>query len=93
MEQHFIYKMALSKYEFEQARILFKEYAHHLGVDLSFQDFEKELDTIDVQYNKPAGVLLLVYVYENPIGCVAVRKLDERTANPLPGSIYMEKIL
>ncbi len=80
MEQNFIYKTAHSEYEFEQARVLFKEYADALGVDLSFQDFETELGTIHVQYNKPDGGLLLVFANDNPLACAAVRRLDERTA-------------
>ena len=80
MEQNFIYKTAHTEHEFEQARVLFKEYADLLGVDLSFQDFEKELGTIHIQYNKPAGGLLLVYLNDNPVACTGVRKSDERTA-------------
>ena len=80
MEQIFVYKNANTENEFEQARILFNEYADALGVDLSFQDFKKELETMHVQYNKPDGGLLLVYVNDNPIACVAVRKSDEGTA-------------
>jgi len=80
MEQDFTYKNAHTEKEFEQARMLFKEYADALGVDLSFQDFKKELDTIQVQYNKPDGGLLLVYANENPIACAAVRRFDEGTA-------------
>ena len=80
MEQNFAYKNAHTENEFEQARILFNEYADALGVDLSFQDFKKELETMDVQYNKPEGGLLLVYVNDNPIACAAVRKSDEGTA-------------
>src|SRR5579864_5881984 len=80
MEQIFVYKTAHAENEFEQARILFKEYADALGVDLSFQDFEKELGTIHVQYNKPEGGLLLVYANDHPIACAGVRRSDERTA-------------
>ena len=80
MEQNFIYKTAHTENEFEQARVLFKEYADTLGVDLSFQDFERELGIIHVQYNKPDGGLLLVFANDNPIGCAGVRRLDERTA-------------
>jgi len=80
MEQNIVYRIAHTENEFEQARILFKEYAGTLGVDLSFQDFEKELETIHVQYNKPDGGLLLVYVNDNPMACAAVRRSDERTA-------------
>ena len=80
MEQNFVYKTAHTEKEFKQARMLFKEYADALGVDLSFQDFEKELETIQVQYNKPDGALLLVYANENTIACTAVRRSDEGTA-------------
>ena len=80
MEQNIVYRTAHTENEFEQARILFKEYARALGVDLSFQDFEKELETIHVQYNKPDGGLLLVYINDTPIACAAVRRSDERTA-------------
>ena len=80
MEQNIVYRTAHTENEFEQARILFKEYAGALGVDLSFQDFEKELETIHVQYNKPDGGLLLVYINDTPMACAAVRRSDERTA-------------
>jgi len=80
MEQTFVFKTAHTENEFEQARILFKEYADALGVDLSFQDFEKELETMHVQYNKPDGGLLLGYANEKPVACVAVRRSDGETA-------------
>jgi putative acetyltransferase len=80
MEQNIVYKTAHTENEFDQAHILFKEYADSLGVDLSFQDFERELKTIHVQYNKPDGGLLLVYVNDNPVACAAVRRSDEGTA-------------
>jgi putative acetyltransferase len=104
MEQNIVYRTAHTENEFEQARILFKEYADALGVDLSFQDFEKELESIHVQYNKPEGGLLLVYINDNPMACAAMRRSDESTAelkrmyvkseyfNPIWGTIYMEKI-
>jgi putative acetyltransferase len=80
MEQIITYKTACSEAEFIQARILFREYADELGVDLSFQDFEKELETIHILYNKPDGRLLLVSLNDRPIGCAGIRRLDEKTA-------------
>jgi putative acetyltransferase len=79
-DQYIIYKIAYTEGEFDQARVLFKEYADALGVDLSFQDFEKELETIHVQYNKPGGGLLLAYANDYPLACAAVRRSDDRTA-------------
>jgi ribosomal protein S18 acetylase RimI-like enzyme len=80
VKKEIICKIAHTGDEFEQARFLFKEYADALGVDLSFQEFEKELETIHVQYNKPDGGLLLVYSDSNPIACAAVRRLEDETA-------------
>jgi GNAT superfamily N-acetyltransferase len=80
MDQIFVYKTAQTENEFEEGRIIFREYADALGVDLSFQDFEKELKAIHVQYNKPGGVLILVYLHEKTIACVGVRRSDEKTA-------------
>jgi putative acetyltransferase len=80
MEQIFVYKTAHTENDFEDGRVIFREYADALGVDLSFQDFEKELETIHVQYNKPEGVLILIYLNEKPIACIGVRRSDEKTA-------------
>jgi putative acetyltransferase len=80
VEQKKTYKIALTEDDFKQARILFKEYADALGVDLSFQDFEKELEIINVQYNKPDGGLLIAHLGDHPVGCAGVRRFDEETA-------------
>jgi putative acetyltransferase len=71
-----IYKIADTKSDFEQGKELFSEYANSLGVDLSFQDFENELNTMEEQYVQPDGGLVLAFTREQPIGCAGVRKLD-----------------
>jgi putative acetyltransferase len=58
-----------------QARNLFEEYARSLDFQLSFQDFQTELDNLPGDYAPPDGCLLLAF-YDNKIaGCVAMRKL------------------
>ena len=59
-------------------RALFAEYAQSLGIDLSFQDFQKELDTLPGKYSPPDGTVILAYHQDAPCGCVALRKIDER---------------
>lgn len=74
------YKTAITDEEFTQARVLFTEYAASLNIDLSFQNFSSELETVRTQYGKPGGSLLLVYKDGQPVGCAGVRRLDGDTA-------------
>jgi GNAT superfamily N-acetyltransferase len=57
-------------------RSLFNEYAGGLGVDLCFQDFDRELAGLPGDYAPPAGRLLLAWEAEQAVGCGALRKLD-----------------
>jgi putative acetyltransferase len=56
-------------------RLLFEEYAASLGVDLGFQDFDRELAELPGEYLPPAGRLLLALAPE-PAGCVALRPFE-----------------
>lgn len=57
------------------ARELFVEYVDSLGVDLSFQDFERELAEFPRAYLPPRGALLVASRAGVPAGCVAMREL------------------
>jgi GNAT superfamily N-acetyltransferase len=63
--------------QLDDARVLFREYAAQLGVDLCFQNFEAELAALPGDYASPSGVLLLVYVDGALAGCGALRALPD----------------
>jgi ribosomal protein S18 acetylase RimI-like enzyme len=54
-------------------RELINEYATSLGVDLSFQDLDHELATLDSFYE----LVLLARNDSLPAGCVALRRIDD----------------
>lgn len=58
------------------ARELFGEYASGLGVDLCFQNFDAELNTLPGEYGGEHGRLLLAFEGDEPLGCVALRRID-----------------
>ncbi len=72
-------RKATSKEDFHQAIILFNEYADSLGFDLSFQNFDKELEEIDSHYNDLDGGIFLVFEDKAAIACAALRRLDIST--------------
>jgi ribosomal protein S18 acetylase RimI-like enzyme len=59
------------------ARELFLEYQHALGVDLCFQAFDDELATLPGRYARPKGRLFLALDGESILGVVALRALDD----------------
>lgn len=61
---------------FQQARSLFQKYADWLGVDLSYQQFDQELESLSKMYGGDEGCLLLAYANELLAGCVSLRKFE-----------------
>lgn len=65
--------------QIEEARALFKEYAAWLGLNLCFQNFDKELAELPGEYVPPSGRLFLAIENDQIAGCVAVRKIADDT--------------
>lgn len=80
MQAKITFKTAISSADFEEAHHLFTQYADSLSLDLSFQNFEAELKTLAIKYNKPEGALVLGYFNDIPVGCVGIRKWDGKIA-------------
>jgi ribosomal protein S18 acetylase RimI-like enzyme len=65
-----------SAQEIEAVREIFREYAHSLGIDLCFQNFEEELAQLPGDYAAPRGRLILAMVDGAVAGCCALRPID-----------------
>jgi ribosomal protein S18 acetylase RimI-like enzyme len=67
-------------------RTMFTEYADWLAVDLTFQGFREELETLPGRYGEPGGTILIAWqadpgdnsLHGHAAGCVALRPLGER---------------
>ena len=62
--------------DWSAARVLIEGYVVALGIDLGFQDFDREIADLPGTYGPPAGCLLLARAAHRPVGCVAVRRID-----------------
>jgi len=60
-----------------QARALFSEYATSIDIDLSFQDFGRELANLPGEYTPPGGCIFLARMGSEAVDCVALRRISE----------------
>jgi ribosomal protein S18 acetylase RimI-like enzyme len=72
----FSIRVASTLQEIDACCTLFKEYANELSLDLSFQNFEEELQHLPGEYRAPRGTLLIAFVAHQVAGCCALRPLD-----------------
>ena len=75
--------------EFLTTRQIFQEYADQLDVDLCFQNFDAELESLPGDYAEPQGALLLAMVDGELAGCCALRPLD---TSDYPNACEMKRL-
>lgn len=68
----------------EEVKMLFSEYTNMLTEgDPSFeeylkvQNYDEELEDLEMKYGMPTGRLLLAYYDNNLAGCIGLKKIDE----------------
>ena len=63
--------------DLEHVRELFSEYVEWLGINLCFQNYEKELAGLPGDYAPPTGRLLIAGEDQEVAGCIALRSLGD----------------
>ncbi len=64
----------------EELRALILEYADWLDIDLSYQNFEGEMASLEALFSLPNGQYTFAIVQSQVAGGVGFRRLDEHTA-------------
>jgi ribosomal protein S18 acetylase RimI-like enzyme len=65
--------------EIDNIKTLFAEYTQMLGVNLDFQNYQKELEQLPGKYALPDGRLYIAYAENQVVGCIALRRIDDAT--------------
>ena len=61
-----------------EVRAMLREYIEWIGLDLSFQDIDAELDGLPGEYAPPRGALFVVEDRGRLVAMIGLRPLDER---------------
>ena len=69
---------AVTPSEMSMVRILFEEYWKSFGFSPCFQAFDVELAGLPGGYAPPGGRLALAFDDAEPVGCIALRRIDPR---------------
>ena len=67
---------ATTPHEWDEARRLVREYAASLDVDLSFQNFEQELEHFTTEYAAPSGAFILAEDAGRYLACIGLRQFS-----------------
>jgi ribosomal protein S18 acetylase RimI-like enzyme len=76
MKPHIELKHACQSEDLGMIKELFIEYAQSLEIDLGFQGFANELESLPGKYAPPDGSLVLALVDGQAAGCIALRPIS-----------------
>jgi ribosomal protein S18 acetylase RimI-like enzyme len=79
MKDNIVYKKLETDKEISLAKGLVLEYIKWLNADLAFQNVDDELKNFPKKYKSPDGEFIIAKENEKVIGCVAIKKLDDKT--------------
>ena len=77
----------------QAVRELFRQYAASLAIDLSFQNFERELALLPGDYSPPRGALFLVRADGSPVGCIGPRPEFDNRHSKKSAPVYNSRAL
>ncbi len=77
MENVIEIKPAQTKEDFLAAKKLIFEYVEWLGIDLAFQNFDKEIETMPVTYGEPDGGLFIVLRNNVAVGVAGIKRFNK----------------
>lgn len=63
--------------EFAAAQDLIRQYVNWLDMDLTFQNFEKKIESLPVTYGPPNGRLFLAFQNGKAVGVTGIKRLNE----------------
>src|SRR5262245_38883971 len=69
--------VAESQDHWRQARQFVEEYAASLGIDLSFQNIQHEVNHLSSEYAAPTGVFFLAEANGTAVGCIGLRRFAD----------------
>jgi ribosomal protein S18 acetylase RimI-like enzyme len=78
MEPVIVYKKLETEDEILKTKELLCEYIKWLDQDLSYQNIDDELSNFPEKYKEPFGAFIIAKIDENIIGCVGLKKLDDK---------------
>jgi carbonic anhydrase len=77
MENNIIIKEARHAEDYSAAKELILEYVTWLGIDLSFQNFDQEMNTLPTTYGNKDGRLFIAFIHDQAVGIAGIKRFND----------------